>query len=82
MRLTLDFEPEGLVERIGDVLDVVDRQAVADLDRFKEFIEKSQGSAAGGWRGTIEDGDVMSEARTGQQQTADDGRRRGRRPDG
>jgi carbon monoxide dehydrogenase subunit G len=69
VRLTLEFEPEGLVERIGDVLDVVDRQAVADLDRFKEFIEKSQGSVAGGWRGTIEDGDGVSES-TGQQTNA------------
>jgi len=69
VRLTLEFEPEGLVERIGDVLDIVDRQAVADLDRFKEFIEKSQGPTAGGWRGTIEDGDVVSES-TGQQTNA------------
>lgn len=69
VRLTLEFEPEGLVERIGDVLDIVDRQAVADLDRFKEFIEKSQGPAAGGWRGAIEDGDVVSES-TGQQRNA------------
>ena len=59
VRLTLDYEPEGLVERIGDVLDVIDRQAVADLDRFKEFIEQT-GSASGGWRGTVEDGDVQA----------------------
>ena len=49
VRLTLDFEPEGLLERIGDVLDVIDRQAVADLDRFKDFIE-GHGSAAGDWQ--------------------------------
>jgi carbon monoxide dehydrogenase subunit G len=61
VRLTLDYEPEGLVERIGDVFDVIDRQAVADLDRFKEFIEQA-GSASGGWRGTVEDGDVQSGA--------------------
>jgi carbon monoxide dehydrogenase subunit G len=60
VRLTLDFEPEGVIERIGDVMDVVQRQAVADLDRFKEFIE-GQGSAAGGWRSTSEDGGVMSQ---------------------
>ncbi len=73
VRLTLDFEPEGVVERIGDVLDVVQRQAVADLDRFKEFIE-GQGSAAGGWRGTSEDGGVMSQEAQGQaiRQTAAD----------
>jgi carbon monoxide dehydrogenase subunit G len=74
VRLTLEFEPEGVLERIGDVLDVVDRQAVADLDRFKEFIE-GRGSATGGWRGTIEDGDVVSDgtdARTGAGETAAD----------
>ena len=73
VRLTLDFEPEGVVERIGDVLDVVQRQAVADLDRFKEFIE-GQSSAAGGWRGTSEDGGVMSQEAQGQamRQAAED----------
>jgi uncharacterized membrane protein len=39
VRLTLDFEPEGLVERLGDALDVVERQTVADLDRFKHLVE-------------------------------------------
>ena len=71
VRLTLDFEPEGVVERIGDVLDVVQRQAVEDLDRFKEFIE-GQGSAAGGWRGTSEDGDVMSQEEKEQAITGTD----------
>jgi carbon monoxide dehydrogenase subunit G len=60
VRLTLDYEPEGVVERIGDILDVIDRQAVADLDRFKEFIEQT-GAATGTWRGTIEEGDVRDE---------------------
>jgi hypothetical protein len=81
VRLTLEFEPEGLVERIGDVLDIVDRQAVADLDRFKEFIEKSQGPTSGGWRGTIEDGDVVSES-TGQQTNAGAGAATGGPSDG
>jgi carbon monoxide dehydrogenase subunit G len=57
VRLTLDYEPEGLIERVADFLDMVDRQAVADLDRFKEFIEQ-RGSATGGWRGRVDDGDV------------------------
>jgi hypothetical protein len=59
VRLTLDFEPEGVVERVADVLDMVERQAIADLDRFKAFIE-SRGSATGAWRGTVEEGDVPS----------------------
>jgi carbon monoxide dehydrogenase subunit G len=59
VRLALDYEPEGIVERVADVLDVIDRQAVADLDRFKEFIEK-RGAATGGWRGEVDDGDVQA----------------------
>ncbi len=57
VRLTLDYEPEGIVERVADVLDLVERKAVADLDRFKEYIE-SRGKATGGWRGTVDEGDV------------------------
>ncbi len=64
VRLTLDYEPEGLVERVADFFDVIDRQAVADLDRFKEFVE-STGSATGGWRGRVDEGDVVSAGPTG-----------------
>jgi carbon monoxide dehydrogenase subunit G len=64
VRLTLDYEPEGLVERIADFFDVIDRQAVADLDRFKEYIE-SAGSATGGWRGRVDEGDVISTGSAG-----------------
>ncbi len=44
MTLVLDYEPEGLVEKAGDALDVVERQAETDLERFKSFIE-SEGDA-------------------------------------
>jgi uncharacterized membrane protein len=50
--LVLDYEPEGLVEKVGDALDVVERQAEADLERFKAFIE-SEGEATGAWRGSV-----------------------------
>ncbi|MCZ2405011.1 SRPBCC family protein [Paenarthrobacter sp. Z7-10] len=52
---SLDYEPEGLVEKIGDKLNVVEHQAEGDLDRFKAFIE-AEGYATGAWRGTISDG--------------------------
>jgi uncharacterized membrane protein len=57
VRLTLDYEPAGVVERIGEFLKMVERTTVADLDRFKQFIE-SRGSASGGWRGTVHEGDA------------------------
>jgi hemerythrin superfamily protein/carbon monoxide dehydrogenase subunit G len=52
--LHLEFEPEGLVEKAGDALGVVERQAEADLQRFKEFIE-ARGTATGAWRGEVSD---------------------------
>ena len=51
--LFLEYEPEGLVEKAGDALKVVERQAESDLERFKTFIE-SEGYASGAWRGTVE----------------------------
>ncbi|MEU1973477.1 SRPBCC family protein [Microbacterium sp. NPDC019599] len=52
VHLVLEYEPEGMVEKIGDKLNVVERQAEGDLDRFKEFIE-SEGYATGAWRGSV-----------------------------
>lgn len=50
--LRLDYEPEGLVEKAGDLLKIVDHRASGDLERFKEFIE-SRGVATGEWRGAV-----------------------------
>jgi uncharacterized membrane protein len=50
--LTLEFEPEGMVEKVGDKLNVVENQAERDLERFKEFIE-SERYATGAWRGSV-----------------------------
>ncbi|MDQ0735732.1 putative membrane protein [Arthrobacter agilis] len=52
VNLVLEYEPEGLVEKVGDKLNVVENQAKADLHRFKEFIE-SESYATGAWRGTV-----------------------------
>ncbi|WP_087873904.1 SRPBCC family protein [Arthrobacter globiformis] len=55
IKLFIDYEPEGLVEKIGDKLHVVEHQAEADLKRFKEFIE-DEGYASGAWRGSVNEG--------------------------
>ncbi len=54
--MMLDYEPEGLVEKIGDALGVVRRRVEGDMERFKEFIEE-RGRQTGGWRGEIHAGD-------------------------
>jgi len=57
LELRLDVEPEGIVEKAGDALGVVERRVRGDLERFKAFIE-SRGQATGAWRGTVDDGQV------------------------
>ncbi len=52
--LQLDYEPEGMVEKVGDALGIVERRTMGDLERFKEFIE-SRGSETGAWRGKIDE---------------------------
>jgi Polyketide cyclase / dehydrase and lipid transport len=49
LALTLEYQPSGVVEKVGDLLHVVGRQAEHDLKNFKEFIEH-EGYAAGVWR--------------------------------
>jgi hypothetical protein len=55
LTLTLEYEPEGVVEKVGDLLHIVSRQAEADLKKFKKFIEH-EGHASGAWRGAVRDG--------------------------
>jgi len=57
VNLTMDIEPDGVVESVGDAVGVPQRQVSGDLDRFKAFIE-ARSSATGGWRGTVEQTDV------------------------
>jgi uncharacterized membrane protein len=55
--LQLDVAPDGPVESVGDALGFVQRQAAADLKRFKEFVEE-RGVATGAWRGEVRQDDV------------------------
>jgi uncharacterized membrane protein len=52
VRLSLEYEPEGLVEKTGDFFNVVARQAEKDLEKFKEYIE-GRGAETGSWRGSV-----------------------------
>lgn len=51
--LQMDYDPEGMVETVGDALGFVTRQVQNDLERFKEFME-SRGSETGAWRGEVQ----------------------------
>ncbi len=52
VHLSLEYEPEGIVEKVGDKLNVIENQAEGDLERFKTFIE-SERYATGAWRGSV-----------------------------
>ena len=58
VHLSLEYEPEGLLEKVGDKLNIVENQAEADLDRFKAFIE-AEGYATGAWRGSVNEGSTL-----------------------
>lgn len=52
VRVRMEFEPEGAMEKVGSALHAPDARVKGDLKRFKEFIE-SRGSESGAWRGEI-----------------------------
>ena len=63
LTLQLDVEPEGLVEKVGDAVGIVERRVRGDLERFREFIE-GRGQSTGQWRGRVEGGDVADDPST------------------
>jgi uncharacterized membrane protein len=50
--LHLDYNPQGVVENMGDAAGMVTQRVEGDLKRFKDFIE-SRGRETGAWRGTV-----------------------------
>ncbi|MEV4628559.1 SRPBCC family protein [Micromonospora sp. NPDC049523] len=52
--LQLEFEPQGMTEKAGDKLGMVDRRIKGDMQRFKNFIEARGGVETGAWRGQVD----------------------------
>lgn len=50
--LQIAYQPEGVVEHLGDMLGVMERRLRGDLERFKEYVE-GRGHESGAWRGVI-----------------------------
>ena len=51
----MDWEPEGLKEKVGSAVGADDARVRGDLERFKELIE-NRGQETGAWRGEVEQG--------------------------
>jgi uncharacterized membrane protein len=59
VNVRMEYEAEGLTEKVGSVLGADSRRVKGDLERFKQFIE-NRGTETGAWRGEVEGGDVES----------------------
>jgi uncharacterized membrane protein len=52
VQLSVEYEPEGVLETVGNETGAVSLRVKKDLERFKEFIEL-HGRETGAWRGTV-----------------------------
>lgn len=59
VNLTMEYEPQGAVENIGDALGVMSGRVETTVKQFKEFIEQ-RGAESGGWRGEVRGGQRTS----------------------
>jgi uncharacterized membrane protein len=59
VNLTMEYEPKGAVENIGDALGVMSGRVETTVKQFKEFIE-SRGAESGAWRGEVHGGQRTS----------------------
>ncbi|MCA1830456.1 MAG: SRPBCC family protein [Actinomycetota bacterium] len=57
--LRMDYEPESITEKAGDLLGMVRRRVDNDLENFKRFLEE-RGAETGEWRGKIEQGQTIT----------------------
>jgi uncharacterized membrane protein len=54
VHLTMEYAPEGVMQKIGSAAGLDARRVRGDLARFKQLIE-SRGTEDGAWRGEIHD---------------------------
>jgi hypothetical protein len=57
LTVVMEYEPEGFLEKAGDLLGVPSGRVEESLKSFRELIE-SKSTATGGWRGRIESTDL------------------------
>jgi uncharacterized membrane protein len=69
VELNIDIDPHGPIEKIARGARFAKRAARADLKRFKAWVEMREDDESEGWRGEIEDGEVV-----GYQEPEDDDR--------
>jgi uncharacterized membrane protein len=58
IEVTVDVEPDSLLEKMGRGMRYAKRAVRGDLHRFKAYVELYEDEIEKGWRGTIKDGEV------------------------
>jgi uncharacterized membrane protein len=59
VKLTMEYEPQGVIENVGDKLGVMSARVQNTVEDFKKFIE-NRGRETGGWRGEVRGGQRTS----------------------
>jgi uncharacterized membrane protein len=59
VNLTMEYEPQGVIENVGDKLGVMSARVQNTVEDFKKFIE-NRGRETGGWRGEVHGGQRTS----------------------
>lgn len=72
VRLAMEYEPEGVTEKLGDAIGLVRGRVKGDLKRFKHFIEE-RGVQTGGWRGQVGAGEPATPQGHGSEATTQEG---------
>ena len=55
VNLTMEYDPQGVIENIGDKLGVMSGRVETTIKQFRDFIEKRPGET-GAWRGEVHGG--------------------------
>jgi uncharacterized membrane protein len=55
VNLTMEYEPQGVVENVGDKLGLMSGRVETTVKQFRDFIE-NRGAATGAWRGEVHGG--------------------------
>jgi uncharacterized membrane protein len=63
--LTMEYEPQGLVEKTGDAVGIVSHKVEDAVDKFRQLVER-RGSETGAWRGEVHGGQKTSGSMQGE----------------
>ncbi len=55
IKLTMEYEPKGFLENVGDAVGIVSGKVEDAVERFKDLLEKRRGET-GAWRGEVHGG--------------------------